>query len=465
MAITNYNFNAADYVRSGSKRVITCSSSSISGNFKYRFYLELIYDSKTYAYTFRPNKDDYGLINIGKILQSIVSPISVQQVLTIPDADASLTTNYFQQNIHSMPHIINDTSDRYAYLSTGGSGCKRIQVKLWDFYSSTANGVPSKQGSAQEDYYYVLTGTELSTDSIRFKWSDYKLTATNTKFLSHNYNALGHTDAALTDYGSVAILNRTDDVNTAANSYKFIVNYYNSSDVLLATQDFINTEDYGGKYDASGVTDDSMIIHFGCYPANLNKLDASYERPSDNPSCTYYEVYIANSGGTRKSSLYRFNIVRRCDKYDSQRFAFINRFGVWEYITFNKKRTDKIRNKKTEIKSSIFDYAKTYATYSGDYAEAPFVPGVAHESRSVKAADISEEFEVSTGYLNTGDIAKVRDMFISPLINYINSDGTALAVILKNDSIDNVVVSHKFEQTEYKLKFEYSIPTYNSIIY
>ena len=464
MAITSYNFNAADYVRSGSKRLITCTSSLIASKYKYRFYLELIYDSKTYAYTFRPNSDAYGIINVGNILQSIVSPISVQQVLTVPDADITLATNYFQQNIHTMPHVKESSGDKYQYLSTGGLGCKRVLVKLWDFYSDTATGVPSKQGSAVSDYFYVLTGTELSTDLIAFDWSDYKMTSATKKFISHNYGELG-TDVALAEFGTIALLNRTYDVNTSAETFQIAIKYYNSSDSLLNTQVFVNTDVYGGKYDGSGVVDDSMIIHFGCYPANLDKLPVAYSRPQDQTGLSYYTVEVQTSGNVQKSLASKFNIVTRCGKYDAQRLAYINRFGAWEYITFDKKRTDTIKNKKIEIKTSILDYSKTYATYSGDYAEAPFVPGVAHESKSIRASNIVEEFEVSTGYLNDADVEKVRDMFISPLINYINSDGTALAIILKNSSIENVVVSHKFEQTEYKLKFEYSIPNYNSIIF
>ena len=56
-------------------------------------------------------------------------------------------------------------------------------------------------------------------------------------------------------------------------------------------------------------------------------------------------------------------------------------------------------------------------------------------------------------------------MFISSSINYINEDGTALALILTDKSIEEVVVSHKYEQTEYRLRFEYSIETYNPILF
>jgi hypothetical protein len=476
MAIQNANFNADSYVKSGSKRVITCTSNQISSNFKYRFYLELIYDSKTYAYTFRPNANGYGLINIGKILQSIVEPTSVQQVLTIPDADSSLTTNSFQQSIHNMPHIINASPDRYAYLSTGGSNCKKIEAKLYDFYSATASAVPSKQGAAVTDNYYVISGYQTSEGLLAETYSLHKLTAITGQFISPlNAKASDITlrefdiDVDLTDYGSVSILNRTEAVNTTADTYQFCIVYYNAASVL-ASQSFINTADYGGKYNSSGVSDDSMVITFGCYPANLNKLPAAYERPSDHPTLTHYWVFVQPTGAvdsnSRKSALYKFNIIDRCEKYDAQRFAYINSFGVWEYITFDKKRTDKISKTTTEIKTSVFDYTKSYATISPvEYQENTYVPGVAHESRTIKSTESKASFTINTGYLENHDIAKVEEMFLAPKINYINSDGTALAVILTNKNIDSVEVSHKYEQTQYTLTFEYSVPKYNDIIF
>jgi len=470
MAIQSANFNAGSYVKAGSKRVITCTSNAISSNFKYRFYLELLYDGKTYAYTFRPNANGFGLINIGKILQSIVEPISVQQVLTIPDADNTLQTNSFQQNIHSMPHIINDTTDRYAYLSTGGSSAKRIKAKLWDFYSPTADGVPARQGSSVEDYYYIISGYQTSTGLNSETYDLYKLTAPTNRFISPlqgKFESVVHAyKVDLSDFGTISILNRTTDVNTTARTEKFKIKYYRVDGNQLAEQDFVNTANYGGEYNGSGVDNSSMVITFGCFPANLNKLPDSYERPSDWPTTAYYTVTPLNGSSSYGSIAYRFDVIDRCKKYDAQRFAYINSFGVWEYITFSKRRTDEIGKKTTEIKTSVFDYTKSYSTISPiQYRENTYVPGVAHQNRKIVASDSVASFTINTGYLEDYEIARVKEMFLSPNINYINTDGTALAVILTNRSIEAVEVSHKNEQTEYALTFEYSVPKYNDIIF
>ena len=469
MAIQNANFNSSDYVLSSSKRVITCTSSQVTQP-KYRFYLEVIYNSKTYAYTFRPNNDGYGLIDISSIINNIVYSTSVQAVKTIPDSTPSGVTNDFQQNIHSIPHNkFTGTGYTPQYLSTSNTGAKKVELKLFDFYAANSNAAPSKQGSATTDNMYLLSGYNQSTDLINFSFTDYT-TNTNRLLLNANYNSISSTrndiSVDVTDYGTIAFLNRTTEVNTSSITQYITIKYYNTSGALTDTQVFDQSTTYGGQYNSSGVADDSMIIHFGCYPANLNKLPAAFDRPSDQTDLSYYEVYLSNADGTAAySKKYRFNIVDRCDKYDTQRLAYINKFGVWEYVTFNKERTDKISNNKTEIKSSIYNYEQSYATVSDGYNEKPFVPGVAHESRKNVATNVKQMFTINTGYLKDYDIEKVRDMFISSKINYINSDGTALAVMLTNKSIDEVVVSHKYEQTEYRLTFEYSIENYNSILF
>ena len=469
MGITTQNFNNGDFVLSSSKRVITCTSTNVNQP-RYRFYLEVIYGGKTYAYTFRPNNANYGIIDITAILQNLVIHINTQQVLTVPKSiQASGQTNDFQQNLHSIPHQKYSGSAYVPqYLSTGGTGAKKIDLKLYDFFAANSNVAPSKQGSSVNSSLYLLSGYNKSTDLINYDFTNYKLDGTSKYFLNGNYNAEGNIlsiDAALTDYGTMAILNRTTDVNTGADgANKFLVQYYNAADQLQDSQYFLNTTDYGGKYVASGVSDDSMIIYFGCYPANLDKLPATYDRPKDITGLAYYDVMAVNNGGAQSSRKYRFNIINRCDKYEPQRLAYINNFGVWEYITFNKDRTNRITNNKKEIKTSIYNYQQSYATITAGYNEKPFVPGVSHESAKNVSTNVSETFTIKTGYLLDYQIKQVKDLFISSQVNYINENGTALAVILTNKTIEDAIVSRKFDQTEYSLSFKYSIETYNPIL-
>ena len=56
-------------------------------------------------------------------------------------------------------------------------------------------------------------------------------------------------------------------------------------------------------------------------------------------------------------------------------------------------------------------------------------------------------------------------MFISSQINYINSDGSARAVILTTKSVKDIKnIDKHYEQISYSLTFRYSVPTYNNIL-
>ena len=471
MAILNANFNADDYVLSSSKRVITCTSNEIVGNFSYRFLLELEYDSKTYSYTFRPNNSQYGLLNITKILQTIVQPTIVQEVLTVPDAvNTTATNNHFQQNIHTMPH---QKRDGLAYvpqfLSTGNLGAKRVKATLFDFYSTTATGTPSKQGVGVADFLYVLAGQGLETDLINESFDTYKLTSATKKFISGNYEQispiLNNINVALTDYGTLTFLNRTLQVNTAAETEYIKISYKGSSGIT--NQTLTNNISNGGEFGIGGIIDGGMLIIAAVYPANLNKLPSSFTRPSDIAGLEYYEVKASNAAGSIIESVsYRFTIKERCEKYDPQRFAYINSLGAWEYITFTEKRTDRRVSKSTKIKGSIFDYDTTFANIQTGYNEKPYVSGVGHTSERIVSSNILESFIINTGYLSISDTKKVEDLFISNLIHYINDDGTARAVLLTSASLPFIKNKNKdYTQTKYTLNFTYSVPTFNNLIY
>ena len=520
MAITNANFNADDYVRSSGKRIITCSSDKIgtAGVFNYRFFLELeigeVGSTETFSYTFRPNANNYGIINITKILQTVVKPIAVQQKLTTPQLGEGGDNydNTMRQNIHTMPHQVGDTDEEeivaYAMFSTGGSGGAMVQATLYDFYSTTATGVPTKQVSGSvTDKFYVLTGYEKQSDLININYSTYQLGNNSRKFLSHKHNPISGTeyniDCLSTDFGTVACLNRTKDVNAGLPStpVNFSIMYYafnrTTGASVFLDQTVLANNILNGGTDFTGVSDGAedgkMILHAGVYPANLNKLPSSiggttFKRPSDfmNTASTldlaYYTVNTTSNLGTQSSAKYRFNLLdgfvfdsgigkvrlQPCKKYDPQRFAYINDLGVYEYINFFELRTDNISSNNTTLKSSVFNYTEAYLLGNSTdvYKEQPYVPFVAHQGERTISTDFKETFTINTGNLSNADIVKVKEMFLSPLIHYINADGSARAVILESSSIEDINNLNKhYTQQNYTLTFRYSVPTYNNIIY
>ena len=494
MAITNANFNNIDYCKVAGKRIITCSSDKIAsaGVFNYRFLLEIHYGTKVYSYTFRPNmatSGAYGFINITKILQSLTSIKTVQTFPTIPDG-SSIVDNEFYQSIFNAPHTKDNAGTQYPAIYSINDTFKEIELKLFDFYGATADAVPTKQtAGSQTALMYIIGGYDKESDKINVDYSDYKLTGSTKLFITSNHEEEGNykviRNLKKDDYGTISFLNSTKTVNASSDPKYLIIKYYkdvSGTVSLLATQHILNSTLFGGETPSTTLTQE-YVLTVGCYPANLNKLPATYDRPIHfiNSPVAYYHVYFATdtAGASPVSQAYRFyhssdDMRDTGCKYDRQRFAYSNSFGVFEFITFTELRTDNISSKNTTIKGSVFDYGAQFptASWSGQgvsaniFRELAYTPDVAHQGEKTVATDFNETFTVNTGFLSKSDTKKVEELFLSPRVVYINSDGSARSVILETSSINSIRnINKHYEQVSYSLTFRYSVPTYNNIIF
>ena len=463
MAITNANFNNIDYVKASGKRVITCSSDKIGTTnvFNYRFLLELTISGKTYSYTFRPNNENYGFINITKILQAHIKDAGdVQQAQTIPEG-SSANAVQFEQNIHTMPHsgasgLIYTSRNQDTFL---------IPCNLFDFYGDTIDAVPTKRtAGSSTGNLHVISGYDRESDLINVNYNSYKLTSTTSKFLNNNYEFSGSNykvRCTLSDWGTLSAFTPSA-VNTSQSATLINITYYDTSGSTSNASVLVNS---------SVQAQTGLITTFPAYPQNLNKLQF-VTRPIDVPNLSHYFIVASTTSiiGNNFSNYYKFIIEDDCEKYDRQRFAFINNFGVWEYITFTELRTDNISSSPTNIKGSVFNYDGNYQdkfTANGnEYREAGYVPNVAHRGEKTVATNFNETFTVNTGFLSKSDTEKVKDMFLSHKISYINTDGSARAVILETSSINAINnINKHYEQVSYQLTFRFSVPTYNNIIF
>jgi len=478
MAITEENFNNTDYAKASGKRIITCSSDKIgtANVFNYRFLLEVVINSITYSYTFRPNNEGYGFINITKILQTHIQDAGdVQQRDTVPElAPSNYSTVQFRQNIHSMPHKISATNP---FNNSINEHTKRVNLKLYDFYGDTATAVPTKRTAGfVSGGLYVISGYDKETDLINVDYSDYYLNNFDRKYLNNNYHFDGTRyiiNCSSSDWGTISMFRPTAFNNQDARYT--VVRYYNYAGINLQNETYLSN--------TNTLVTDGLITTLGIYPMNLDKTGTTYTPSSFGNNLGYYDVYQSDEiypDGDELSATYRFKLTHPdgafvfpwtadCNKYDRQRFAYINDFGVWEYITFTELRRDNISSSPTNIKGSVYNYDGNFEDVaSGDiyFREVGYTPNVAHRGEKTVSTNFSETFTVNTGYLSDGDTQKVRDMFLSNKISYINDDGSARAVILENSTINSIKnINKQYEQVSYQLTFRFSVPTYNNIIF
>jgi len=463
MAITNANFNNIDYVKASGKRLITCSSDKIGTTnvFNYRFLLELQISGKTYSYTFRPNNENYGFINITKILQAHIKDAGdVQQTLTVPEGSSD-TVVQFKQNIHTIPH-----SGQFGLISNATNlDTFMIVCTLFDFYGDTIDAVPTKRtAGSSTGNLHVISGYDRESDLINENYNSYKLTSVTSRFLNNNYEFSGSNykvRCTMSDWGTLSAF-RPSAVNTSQSAQYINITYVDTSG---------GTSNASISVNITPQVQTGLITTFPAYPQNLNKLQF-ITRPIDVPNLSHYFIVASTTTpiGSNASAYYQFIIEDDCEKYDRQRFAFINNFGVWEYITFTELRTDNISSRPTNIKGSVFNYDGNYEdkfTANGnEYREAGYVPNVAHRSEKTVATNFNETFTVNTGFLSKSDTEKVKDMFLSHKISYINTDGSARGVILETSTINAINnINKHYEQVSYSFSFRYSVPTYNNIIF
>jgi hypothetical protein len=111
-----------------------------------------------------------------------------------------------------------------------------------------------------------------------------------------------------------------------------------------------------------------IVIYAGVGPANLENnawIDSSI-KPSNHDTGDYYDVILKDSGGDTIDTV-RYYLV--CEpKYTPYQIAFINRFGVADFITFFKRSDERGTFTQEAYQKSIYnDGFTTPSTQTGKY--------------------------------------------------------------------------------------------------
>jgi hypothetical protein len=182
--------------------------------------------------------------------------------------------------------------------------------------------------------------TEHSSISL---WTDRK-----RYVLESNYEVLAIYNSAANDLGLITITWNNGDSDT----------FYNTDGVSTSPPDPI-----------SGNTQD-LVIYAGVGPANLENnagLD-SVIKPSSHTSGDWYDVILRNTGG---DEIGRVRYYLTCEpKYTPYQVAFVNRYGVADFITFFKRSDEVGAFSSEQYKKSIYQDGFTSASLQvGQYQD------------------------------------------------------------------------------------------------
>ena len=489
------SLNQTPVISTGMNTIV--ASTTTSGVFKFRYHLRVEYWvsgellTKAFALTQPKNSSGYGVFNMSEIYKNIVTPMITSSALK----DQKSTTDPSEVfPIHNIPFLHTDSGTTYQYLysrpymeSAEGwdafqGHCNKALLTFNEMYSTTANGIPTIQGTAVTKSQYVYWGRGERGEGTYNLLSDYFL-IDNTKYLLTNNYKWDSTIARFIgnvgreQHMTMAFVNGHLQVagNTGADTYGMQFKYYDSSGTQIGALFCRNEAISGGKYggtDGFSNTGRSFFLTIGSGLKNLDEIDTSLSsytgltpdnaETASGSSIAYYEMYMMDSTSAIISSVYRFNVTTPCDRYDETRLAYMNRWGCWEYINLNKKRKETYSVKRDTINKPIIHGNVPDGTTDGTIVYNTYPDNVAHQGAMVTSVSVEDDLSLFTQNLDDSELDRINDLILSPQIhmNEKNNDNW-VALVCKTSKIKTKVKGDN-NLYSYELKFKFAEPKYRT---
>jgi hypothetical protein len=131
-----------------------------------------------------------------------------------------------------------------------------------------------------------------------------------------------------------------------------------------------------------------------------------------------------------------------CPRFDLVRICWINRFGYYDYFTFNLMKRDFIQTKRTEWTKKIDQ------NYS-----------LGKRGRTTLSSNGQESFQVTTDWLTSYESEFLSILFTSPHVYLINSSGNKIPLMLKSTDFEIKNLNND-RLINYTIDFDYAIKTY-----
>lgn len=364
-----------------------------------------------------PNANGVGIMDLKSILSSQVDTMRV----------GSGSTMKTLSNSHAI-HLIDDYSD-------DDTGMNWYVVNFKVEYSDTADGIVSDSGQAvADDHRLVYNGYLLSSDVINQNGLDYGyqldlnnliLNDSDAKFLSDMPTQLY---ARTEDYGTIGFF---DNLTQANESFNVGSGSATDNRVSYIKLDFMSdSQGLSVSFIASpySVSQNRNLkrLFVGVYPANvINKLGSL---PSGT---TNYNVQAFDDAGNSISKLYNIKLIDEdCKGYEGIRLAWLNKFGVFDYYTFNKKSTRTITSKR-----------QNYNQHSGTWNSTSYsMNGSLGGQRSFNVAS-KESITINTDYITEEEGIYLEQLVMSPEVYLINKNEANDITGLVNKYVEPVLLT------------------------
>ena len=207
--------------------------------------------------------------------------------------------------------------------------------------------------------------------------------------------------------------------NSVANDFGYIEIQY-SDDPSFYSFNTIGPSN-GVPPDPATTNTRDLVAYIGVGPANLNAwMASSSARPSGHPNATYYDVYFYETDGTLITTV-RYNLI--CEpKYTPYQIAFINRYGVADFITFFKRSDERGNFTQDSYQKSIYN----------DGFTTPSLEVGKYQSYNVNSRN---SLTLNTGFVDEDYNEVIKDILTSEYVAVLDSN-TWVSVVPQRGSVE-----------------------------
>lgn len=370
-----------------------------------------------------PNGSGVGIFDLRSIIESYVSPDYTGAYVnpaTQSNYSKYKTTGWSELTPHPI-HLI----DKYCCNSTSARYFA-VRFKIEGATSQTGSVTDSGQTSDSDTNLvyngYIKNEDELYLDSANGEFG-YNLETSSTHVIMNDgtngsflTNAPKRLKARLTDYGTMAFFNHLTGANndfeiggggaTTKKVDKITIELYDSSGSQLGTDIDVTCQASNGGSAGTDGKSYYKLQYFGCYPANLDNWNTTWDTHKANVS--YYTIQAYNDASQKIAKEYRIDIIEDC-KFDGIRLAWVNKYGVWDYYTFNMKSSRSLTTKRTP-------YTQIDGTWNDTIYRMHGYQGGEKNFR----VNTKEKIKVNTDFISEAEAVWFEELIASPEVYILN---------------------------------------------
>ena len=393
----------------GQQVIFTVSNPTIGATmFKVKFVAEVYVSNTAITWsatdligTFKttPNNAGVGIFDFRPILETFVKPDNEPYRSGIPGSPINAVAEYkgTAASIKTFPiHLV----DKF---SLSNDTIKFFAVRFLVEYSTTADGTVVPPTEEIDSAIYLMFNGVLQYDEVLdvginmygYDMGDYYLNSGTSSFLT---TAATTQYARLEDYGTLPFLNYMQGTSFLLGS--IVISYHYPGGTLT---DIIDWSNASGGTTSMGAFINTRFAYFGAFPGNLQNWSASFAN-AVSLGMTYYTVTAVAQGIDPDSYSQTYTINILCPNlkgYEAVRLTWLNKWGGWDYYTFNMKSTRSVSTNRT-----------SYTQLGGTWNESTFkISGYKGGKKNFRV-NSTEKIK-----LNTDFVTEAEGVWFEQLIN------------------------------------------------